>query len=66
MRSALVVVPIAGAVSDLARRKGLAPGFADIVIAATARSRGLTVLTRNTRHFAPLGLPTINPFERLR
>ena len=61
----LAAARVAGAVSDLAHRKGLAPGFADIVIAATARSRGLTVLTRNTRHFAPLGLPTVNPFERL-
>ncbi len=32
-----------------------APGFADLAIAATAGSRDLTVLTRNLRHFAPLG-----------
>ena len=56
---------IAGALSDLARSQGLAPGFADIVIAATARAHGLTVLTRNLRHFAPLGVPTIDPFDRL-
>jgi predicted nucleic acid-binding protein len=56
---------IAGALSDLARSKGIAPGFADIVIAATARSHKLTILTRNTRHFEPLGLPTVNPFDRL-
>ena len=53
---------VAGALSDLARSKGMAPGFADIVIAATARSHGLTILTRNTRHFDPLGLPTVNPY----
>jgi predicted nucleic acid-binding protein len=51
--------------SDLARSRGTAPGFADIVIAATALSRGLTLLTRNTRHFEPLGLSMLNPFERL-
>jgi predicted nucleic acid-binding protein len=56
---------IAGALSDLARSRGIAPGFADIVIAATARSHELTILTRNTRHFEPLGLPTVNPFDRL-
>jgi len=56
---------LAGALSDLARSKGLAPGFADLIIAATARSHGLIILTRNTRHFEPLGLPTLNPFERL-
>jgi predicted nucleic acid-binding protein len=61
----IAVARMAGALSDLARRKGMAPGFADIVIGATARCHGLTILTQNTRHFEPLGLPTVNPFERL-
>jgi predicted nucleic acid-binding protein len=56
---------IAGTLSDLARSRGASPGFADIVIAATARSHKLTILTRNTRHFEPLGVPTVNPFDRL-
>jgi predicted nucleic acid-binding protein len=56
---------IASALSDLARSRGASPGFADIVIAATARSHKLTILTRNTRHFEPLGVPTINPFDQL-
>jgi predicted nucleic acid-binding protein len=56
---------IAGALSDLARSKGAAPGFADIVIAATARSHKLTILTRNTRHFEPMEVATINPFDHL-
>ena len=56
---------IAGALSDLARSRGATPGFADIVIAATARSHRLIVLTRNTRHFEPLRVPTVNPFDRL-
>jgi toxin FitB len=56
---------IAGSLSDLARSKGIAPGFADIAIAATARAHELIILTRNTRHFEPLGVPTIDPFERL-
>src|SRR5947207_644318 len=45
---------VAGELSDLARSKGLAPGFADIVIGATARTHELIILTRNVRHFMPL------------
>lgn len=53
---------IAGILSDLARGRGWAPGFADIAIAATARCHGLTVLTRNLRHFEPMGVPALDPF----
>jgi predicted nucleic acid-binding protein len=56
---------VAGALSDLARGKGHAPGFADVAIAATAKVRGLTVLTRNVRHFAPLDVPPLDPFTAL-
>jgi toxin FitB len=56
---------IAGGLSDLARSRGIAPGFADIVIAATAIAHDLIVLTRDTRHFEPLGVATSNPFEHL-
>ena len=56
---------LAGVLSDRARASGHAPGFADIAIAATAASRGLTVLTRNLRHFGPLGIAAIDPFEEL-
>jgi len=59
------VARIAGVLSDLARSRGAAPGFADIAIAATAGRHKLTILTRNTRHFEPLGVPTVNPFEGL-
>jgi predicted nucleic acid-binding protein len=61
----LAVSRTAGRVSDVARGQGHAPGFADILIAATARHHGLTILTRNTRHFEPLGVPVLNPFEDL-
>jgi len=40
-------------------------GFADVVIAATARCHGLTILTRNVRHFAPLGAAAVDPFKTL-
>jgi len=55
----------AGLLMDRARATGQAPGFADLAIAATAGVHGLTVLTRNIRHFAPLDIPAINPFKAL-
>ena len=36
---------------------------ADLLIAATALEHGLTVVTRNVRHFEPTGVPTLNPSE---
>jgi toxin FitB len=56
---------IAGELSDHARSEGFAPGFADILIGATARAHQLIVLTQNIRHFGPLGILTINPFQEL-
>jgi toxin FitB len=56
---------IAGAMADRARGQGQAPGFADIVIAATAQHHRLTILSRNLRHFEPLGVAVIDPFTRL-
>ena len=56
---------LAGNLSDRARGHGHAPGFADIIIAATAQRHGLTILTRNLRHFEPLGVPVHDPFVRL-
>lgn len=56
---------LAGALSDRARGQGHAPGFADIIIAATARQHALTILSRNVRHFEPLGVPVLDPFSDL-
>lgn len=53
----------AGAIIDRARAHD--PGFEDIAIAATAAAHGLTVLTANERHFAPLGVPFLNPLKKL-
>ena len=55
----------AGSLMDKARGSGHSPGVADIAIAATAGSLGLTVMTRNLRHFAPLGIAAIDPFQTL-
>lgn len=56
---------LAGEISDRARGQGHSPGFADIIIAATARQHGLTILSRNVRHFGPLGVPVLDPFSEL-
>jgi predicted nucleic acid-binding protein len=56
---------IAGALSDLARGRGHAPGLADVIIAATAKRHGLVILSRNQRHLRPMGTPVIDPFEQL-
>ena len=42
-----------------------APGFADIIIAATAQRHGLTILSRNLKHFVPLGVAVVDPFLAL-
>jgi hypothetical protein len=36
----------------------------DAIIAATALAHQLTVVTRNTRDFAPMGVPLFNPWEQ--
>ena len=35
----------------------------DLIIAATAIEHGLTVVTRNKKHFSPTGVQVVNPFE---
>ena len=36
---------------------------ADLIIAATALQHGLTVVTRNVKHFEPTGVKTFDPFS---
>ena len=50
----------AGTMSDAARAKGRDPGLADVMIAAIADVHGLTVATRNLRHFDPLAVPSLD------
>lgn len=59
------IARLAGGLSDLARGRGHAPGMADLIVAATAKHRGLTILSRNLRHFAPLDVPAIDPIVTL-
>lgn len=37
--------------------------FGDALIAAVAQAGEMTVVTRNSKHFEPLGVPCINPFD---
>ena len=37
--------------------------FDDALIAAVAEAAGMTVVTRNIKHFEPLGLACLNPWE---
>jgi toxin FitB len=36
--------------------------FEDALVAATAKIRGLTIATRNRRHFKHFGIPVVDPF----
>jgi toxin FitB len=49
--------------SDAAEDAGSHLGFADVSIAAIAKSRELVILSLNLRHFYPLGVATLNPFD---
>ncbi|MES2992341.1 MAG: type II toxin-antitoxin system VapC family toxin [Pseudomonadota bacterium] len=53
---------------DIARRWGrlsaeIGHEGADLLVAATAAAHGLTVATRNVRHFAPTGVRVFDPFK---
>jgi toxin FitB len=45
------------------RRAGIVLGIIDAFLAATAEAHGLTIVTRNVRDFAALGLPLLNPWD---
>ena len=55
------VALIVGEIEDDARSRGRHPGLGDIVIAATAKTFGLIVVTENIRHFEPLGVAVERP-----
>ncbi len=52
---------LAGQISDQALAQGVHPGFPDVAIAALARRSGHLLLTRNLKHFQPLGVPCADP-----
>ena len=55
------VAMTAGAMEDAATAAGKHPGLADVMIAATAKTHSMTLLTGNMRHFEPLEVPCFNP-----
>lgn len=56
----------AGVLEAEAMSRGRTAQLADLIIAATARVRGLVVLTRNLRHFEVLDVPALDPFRSFR
>ena len=42
--------------------QGRPPGVMDTLLAATCVHHGLTLVTRNTRHFEVFGVPLLNPW----
>lgn len=56
---------LAGRLSDNAIARGRHPGFADVAIAALAQHAGHMLLTRNLKHFEPLGVACMDPMGRL-
>jgi toxin FitB len=56
---------LAGQMSDRAIAQGCNPGFADVTIAALAQHAGLLLLTRNLKHFEPLGIACADPLLEL-
>lgn len=59
-------VAVALAVAHLAEAaKPMVIELTDLIVAATARVHGFTVLTRNIKHFAPTGVGAIDPVHAL-
>ena len=52
-----------GAMNDRLRRTGRSVAAVDGLLAATALVHGLTVTTRNVRHFEPTGVAVFDPWN---
>jgi toxin FitB len=52
---------LAGQLEAKAIAAGHAPGMADATIAAIAKVHELTIVTVNTKHFRPFGVPALTP-----
>jgi predicted nucleic acid-binding protein len=55
----------AGRLEGRVMSAGHSPGMADAMIAGTASLRGLTIITRNLKHFLPFGVAVKSPDELL-
>ena len=56
---------LAGQLSDEGLALGRHPGFADVAIAAMAQQADLLLLTRNIKHFQPLGVKCADPLLQI-
>jgi len=52
-----------GHITARAQQSGVQLGTGDGLIAATAIQHGITVMTRNIRHFEPTGVLIVNPWD---
>ena len=59
------VARLASRITDSSKAAGTYPGLPDTAIAATAIVNGMTLLTRNLRHFPSLGVGVVDPFKTL-
>ncbi len=56
------VARVSGQLRGQLQAKGQTRSQADMLIAATAKVHGLTLVTRNVRHFEDCSVPVLNPF----
>ncbi len=54
---------LAGQLEAKAISAGHNPGMADAIVAGIAKAHDLTIVTRNTKHFLPLGTAVLSPDE---
>jgi predicted nucleic acid-binding protein len=55
---------LSGQLSDQPTATGRHPGFADVAIAAIAMQANHLLLTRNLKHFQPLGVACADPLSQ--
>ena len=63
-----VDLPVAhawGKLMSRSRKMGVNLGVVDALFAATAETHGLTLVTRNTKHFEKMGSTLLNPWREL-
>ena len=65
LQFAAFILPVTPAIAKLWGRLCVQTGNTGIdnLIAATALSHNLTMVTRNTRHFVPTGVRVVDPFD---
>ncbi len=57
------IAQISGQMRGEFSKRGIVREQADMLIAATAKLHGLTLVTRNSRDFDGCGIPVFNPFN---